>query len=97
MNETTNGNTSPDSANQDSTRRQFIGTSLSIAAGSATVGTATRAFPSTVHAGGDDVLRVGLIGCGGRGTGAAGQALQCLNVRFGLEEGAGLGAPAEWP
>ena len=24
--------------------------------------------------------------------GAAGQALQCLNVRFGLEEGAGLGA-----
>ncbi len=76
MNETTNGNTSPDSANQDSTRRQFIGTSLSIAAGSATVGTATRAFPSTVHAGGDDVLRVGLIGCGGRGTGAAGQALQ---------------------
>jgi len=29
--------------------------------------------------------------------GAAGQALQCLNVRFGLDEGAGLGAPAEWP
>jgi N-acetyl-gamma-glutamyl-phosphate reductase len=29
--------------------------------------------------------------------GAAGQALQCLNVRFGLDEGAGLRAPAEWP
>lgn len=29
--------------------------------------------------------------------GAAGQALQCLNVRFGFDEGAGLGAPAEWP
>ncbi len=29
--------------------------------------------------------------------GAAGQALQCLNVRFGLPEGEGLGAPAEWP
>jgi predicted dehydrogenase len=28
-----------------------------------------------VHAGGSDVLRVGLVGCGGRGTGAATQAL----------------------
>src|SRR5215831_852571 len=28
-----------------------------------------------VHAAGDDVLKVGLIGCGGRGTGAAEQAL----------------------
>lgn len=28
-----------------------------------------------MHAAGDDVLRVGLIGCGGRGTGAASQAL----------------------
>src|SRR3954463_14081904 len=32
------------------------------------------ALPS-VHAGGGDVLRVGLVGCGGRGTGAATQAL----------------------
>jgi N-acetyl-gamma-glutamyl-phosphate reductase len=29
--------------------------------------------------------------------GAAGQALQCMNVRFGLVEGMGLSAPAEWP
>lgn len=29
--------------------------------------------------------------------GASGQAVQCLNVRFGLDEGAGLGAPAQWP
>ena len=29
--------------------------------------------------------------------GAAGQAIQCLNVRFGLEEGAGLSMPAAWP
>jgi predicted dehydrogenase len=28
-----------------------------------------------VHAGGSDVLRIGLVGCGGRGTGAATQAL----------------------
>jgi predicted dehydrogenase len=32
------------------------------------------AFPN-VHAAGSDVLRVGLVGCGGRGTGAATQAL----------------------
>lgn len=29
--------------------------------------------------------------------GAAGQAIQCLNVRFGFGEGSGLGAPAQWP
>ena len=29
--------------------------------------------------------------------GAAGQAIQCLNVRFGLEEAAGLTMPALWP
>ena len=29
--------------------------------------------------------------------GASGQAIQCLNVRFGLDEGAGLQAPAQWP
>lgn len=30
----------------------------------------------TAHAAGDDVIRVGLVGCGGRGTGAAAQAMQ---------------------
>lgn len=29
--------------------------------------------------------------------GAAGQAIQCLNVRFGFPEGLGLEAPAAWP
>ncbi len=29
--------------------------------------------------------------------GAAGQAVQCLNLRFGLSEGAGLRQPAVWP
>lgn len=32
-------------------------------------------FSHAVHASGDDTLRVGLIGCGGRGAGAASQAL----------------------
>jgi len=29
--------------------------------------------------------------------GASGQAIQCVNVRFGLDEAAGLQAPAQWP
>ncbi|WP_236606350.1 N-acetyl-gamma-glutamyl-phosphate reductase [Sandaracinus amylolyticus] len=29
--------------------------------------------------------------------GASGQAVQCMNVRFGLPEGAGLAMPAAWP
>jgi predicted dehydrogenase len=47
-------------------RRQFLGTSAAAAA--------LVSLPH-VHAAGSDVLRVGLVGCGGRGTGAAGQAL----------------------
>jgi predicted dehydrogenase len=47
-------------------RRQFLKTSAI-----ATLGVAANA-----HAAGSDVLRVGLIGCGGRGTGAASQALK---------------------
>src|SRR5215472_11015769 len=36
-----------------------------------------------VHADGSDTLRVGLIGCGGRGTGAAAQALRAdRNVKL---------------
>jgi predicted dehydrogenase len=46
------------------TRRQFL------------AGAAATAFSAPlVHAGGNDALKVGLIGCGGRGTGAASQAL----------------------
>jgi predicted dehydrogenase len=37
---------------------------------------AERALASGVHVAGSDLLRIGLIGCGGRGTGAAGDALK---------------------
>ncbi|MEO8496699.1 MAG: Gfo/Idh/MocA family oxidoreductase, partial [Planctomycetota bacterium] len=60
----------------DATRRQFMKTSLSVAAASATFGAGTLIASRAVHAAGDDILRIGLIGCGGRGTGAASQALQ---------------------
>jgi len=55
----------------DASRRDLL-------AAGAVMGGALAALPlaSGVHAAGTDLLKVGLIGCGGRGTGAAGQALQ---------------------
>jgi len=50
------------------TRRDFVKTAALASAGSL-------AAPAWVHAQGSDTLRLGLIGCGGRGTGAAAQAL----------------------
>jgi predicted dehydrogenase len=52
------------------TRRSFLQGSATAAA-AATFGSALPA----VHVGGIDEIKIGLIGCGGRGTGAAGQAL----------------------
>jgi predicted dehydrogenase len=54
----------------DSTRRTFIKT----AAGATALGAMT--IPTAVHAAGTDTLRVGLVGCGGRGNGAAIDALK---------------------
>ena len=53
------------------TRREFIKTTGRIAAASALAGVA---IPH-VHAAGDDLIQVALVGCGGRGTGAANNAL----------------------
>ena len=63
--------------NPSTSRRDFIKTSAAAVAGSAF------SLSQAVHAAGSDVLRVGLIGCGGRGTGAAVQALQAdANVKL---------------
>ena len=41
------------------------------------------AAPLAIHAAGSDLIKVGLIGCGGRGTGAASQALLAdSNIRL---------------
>src|SRR5438132_1307647 len=53
-------------------RRKFLETSSAAALGSL----AAIALPRNVHAGGTEDLKVGLIGCGGRGSGAASQALK---------------------
>ena len=60
-----------ESSSSLSTRRDFIKTTGRIAAASALAGVA---IPS-VHAAGSDLIQVALIGCGGRGTGAADDAL----------------------
>jgi predicted dehydrogenase len=52
-------------------RRDFLKTTAAVAGATLAAQVAVPA----VHAAGSDVLRVGLIGCGGRGTGAASQAL----------------------
>ncbi|QDV20397.1 Glycosyl hydrolase family 109 protein 1 precursor [Gimesia panareensis] len=63
------------------TRRDFLKTgSAAVAAstlsGSVFAGTSpTAALQSSVFSAGSDEIRVGLVGCGGRGTGAAAQAL----------------------
>ncbi len=53
-------------------RRRFLSASGAAVAGA---GLTARAAAMPVHVGGSDVIRVGLIGCGGRGTGAASNAL----------------------
>jgi predicted dehydrogenase len=53
------------------TRRQFLQRSGALAAGTALLGGSVPA----VHAAEDNTIRLALIGCGGRGTGAVGNAL----------------------
>jgi predicted dehydrogenase len=63
-----------DSLNQSAaSRRSFIKTSALGVATGAMAG--TLGMMQSVHAGTDDTIRVGLVGCGGRGTGAAVQVL----------------------
>jgi predicted dehydrogenase len=54
-------------------RRQFLKDSSLAAVGAATLGQLP--FVRTAHAAPDDAIRIGLIGCGGRGTGAVADAL----------------------
>ena len=57
------------------TRREFLHTTGRLAAASALAGVA---LPN-VHAAADEVIRLALIGCGGRGSGAAGDAFESPN------------------
>jgi myo-inositol 2-dehydrogenase/D-chiro-inositol 1-dehydrogenase len=60
-------------------RRDFMKTSATTMASLAAI---TSGLPSQVHAGGTDKIRIGLIGCGNRGGGAA---ANCLEADDGVE------------
>ncbi len=60
---------------QNTSRRSFLKTTGTVAA----VTTLAGAAATKVHAAEDNTIRVVLVGCGGRGTGAAGNALSVKN------------------
>ncbi len=62
----------PNSHYSTTSRRQFLRNTSSLAA---TTALAQTAVTHAVHAGEDNTIRVALVGCGGRGTGAAVNAL----------------------
>ena len=68
-------NESPLSSN---TRRDFLKTTGAVTAAGALTGVT---LPK-VHAAHDDTIKIGLVGCGGRGTGAVQNALN-LSAAFG--------------
>jgi predicted dehydrogenase len=65
----------PSKQSTGTSRREFLkstavaGTTLAV----------SQTLLSSVHAGGSDTIKIGLIGCGGRGTGAADNALHSAN------------------
>ena len=60
--------------NNRSSRRDFLKKSSAAAVG-ASIASRIGNIPA-VHAAGSDQIRVGLVGCGGRGSGAADQVLR---------------------
>ncbi len=63
---------SPMDASQNTTRRKFLKSTAALAGGALASKLTTG---EVAHASGSDIIRVGMIGCGGRNTGAAAQAL----------------------
>jgi len=61
-------------------RRQFLGTAGKAAAGLSFLGGLT--VERCAYAAGDDTIKLALVGCGGRGSGAAEQALDTGNVKL---------------
>ncbi|MCA9040039.1 MAG: Gfo/Idh/MocA family oxidoreductase [Planctomycetaceae bacterium] len=58
--------------NSEPTRRDFLKTGSALSLGAVALGSLSK---GVFAADGDDTIRVGLVGCGGRGSGAAAQAL----------------------
>ena len=66
---------SSDARSEGSSRREFLKRSGGVAAGAALAGVAI----PRVHAAEDNTIRLALIGCGGRGSGAVGNAMNSAN------------------
>ena len=62
----------PSTGVSEGSRREFLRTTTAVAGGALLGGLS---LARSAHAAGSDLLKVGLIGCGGRGSGAAGNAL----------------------
>src|SRR5690242_10933892 len=71
IDEPMNASTSTSTAQNATTRREFIKTSGKAAAGAALAS----AIAARSYAAESNTIKIALIGCGGRGTGAAAQAL----------------------
>ena len=68
--------TPPSSSGGASSRREFLTGSTAGLAGLAAAATVASTFTAPlVHAAGSSTIKIGLVGCGGRGSGAAEQAL----------------------
>ena len=83
-------------SNHLASRRDFLKTTGQFAAASALAGLT---LPH-VHAAEDNTIRLALIGCGGRGSGAVGNAMSAGGLVLGDDGGTkravGTGAAASW-
>ena len=64
---------------RSSSRREFLKTTMAVAAGAAAVNGLSLA--QSAHAAGSDIIRIGMVGCGGRWPGAA---INAMNVDPGV-------------
>ena len=72
------GEKKQDKTDAGSSRRDFLKkSSLLVAAGGTVVG-GSLSIARAAHSFGSDTIKIGLVGCGGRGTGAATQALNTM-------------------
>ena len=76
---------------KNKTRRDFLKTGTTVAATAAAVGalaTPKLSLAKSAHAAGTDTVKIGLVGCGGRGAGAA---IQAMNTTSGNVELVAMG------
>ena len=78
-------------SNSESTRREFLNNGSKIAVAGAAMGSIIApklSIARSAHAFGTDTIRIGLVGCGGRGTGAS---IQAMNTTSGNVELVAMG------